>query len=125
MVVNKGLTFTPDMIGYTDIMTKNTNKKDTMKKGTEYKHPPVADPKPVRKPIYSVDRVNTMALTMVRNIAYKQIAKMNKEIKENIQVDSEFTKMIDVNMKNAINKIIHDYKLIPFDGTDIPRETKK
>ena len=104
---------------------KNNKGQNTMKKGTEYKHPPVADPKPVRKPIYSVDRVNTMALTMVRNIAYKQIAKMNKEIKENIQVDSEFTKMIDINMKNAINKIIHDYKLIPFDGTDIPRETKK
>ena len=109
------MTFSPDMIGYTDIMINNTNKKDTMKKGTEYKHPPVVDPKPV----------NNMALTMVRNIAYKQIAKMNKEIKENIQVDSEFTKMIDINMKNAINKIIHDYKLIPFDGTDIPRETKK
>jgi hypothetical protein len=97
---------------------KNNKGQNTMKKGTEYKHPPVADPKPVRKPIYSVGRVNTMALTMVRNIAYKQIAKMNKEIKE-------FTKMIDINMKNAINKIIHDYKLIPFDGTDIPRETKK
>ena len=27
---NKGLTFTPDMIGYTDIMINNTNKKDTM-----------------------------------------------------------------------------------------------
>ena len=73
-----------------------------MKKGTEYKQPLVADPKPVRKPIYPVDRVNTMALTMVRNIAYKQIAKMNKEIKENIQVDSEFTKMIDINMKLSL-----------------------
>ena len=94
-----------------------------MKKGTEYKHPPMADHK------YPEDRVNTMALTMVRNIAYKQIAKMNKEIKENIQVDSEFTKMIDINMKNAINKIIHDYKLNyelrQFDGEDVPRITKK
>jgi hypothetical protein len=34
MVVNKGLTFTPDMIGYTDIMINNTNKKDTMKTET-------------------------------------------------------------------------------------------
>ena len=31
---NKGLTFTPDMIGYTDIMINNTNKKDTMTKNT-------------------------------------------------------------------------------------------
>lgn len=96
-----------------------------MKKGTEYKHPAMKKGTPAKIPAFPEDRVNTMALTMVRNIAYKQIAKMNKEIKENIQVDSEFTKMIDINMKNAINKIIHDYKLRPFDGEDVPRITKK
>ena len=89
---------------------KNNKGQNTMKKGTEYKHPPVADPKPVRKPIYSVGRVNTMALTMVRNIAYKQIAKMNKEIKETIQVESDLLDIIDINMKNQINSIIYNYK---------------
>ena len=40
-----------------------------MKKGTEYKYTP---PK---------EMMNNMAFVMIRNIAYKQIAKMNKEIK--------------------------------------------
>ena len=50
-------------------------------------------------------------LTIVRNIAYSQISKINKKIKEEIEVDSTLTKMIDINMKNAINKIINNYKL--------------
>ena len=50
-------------------------------------------------------------LTIVRNIAYSQIKKINKKIKEEIEVDSTLTKMIDINMKNAINKIINNYKL--------------
>ena len=56
---------------------------------------------------------NTMNnnLTIVRNIAYSQINKINKKIKEEIEVDSTLTKMIDINMKNAINKIINNYKL--------------
>ena len=56
---------------------------------------------------------NTMNnnLTIVRNIAYSQIKKINKKIKEEIEVDSTLTKMIDINMKNAINKIINNYKL--------------
>ena len=50
-------------------------------------------------------------MTIVRNIAYKQIEKMNKNIKEVIEVDDTLLNMIDINMKNAINKIINDYKL--------------
>ena len=55
--------------------------------------------------------MNNMTLAIVRNIAYSQISKINKKIKEEIEVDSTLTKMIDINMKNAINKILHDYKL--------------
>ena len=55
--------------------------------------------------------MNNMSLAMVRNIAYSQINKINKKIKEEIEVDSTLTKMIDINMKNAINKIINNYKL--------------
>ena len=55
--------------------------------------------------------MNNMSLAIVRNIAYSQINKINKKIKEEIEVDSTLTKMIDINMKNAINKILHDYKL--------------
>ena len=55
--------------------------------------------------------MNNMSLAIVRNIGYSQISKINKKIKEEIEVDSTLTKMIDINMKNAINKIINDYKL--------------
>ena len=50
-------------------------------------------------------------MTIVRNIAYSQIQKINKKIKEEIEVDNVLLKRIDINMKNAINKILHDYKL--------------
>jgi len=51
-----------------------------------------------------------MNLQIVRNVAYSQINKINKDIKEIIEVDNTLLKMIDINMKNAINKIINDYK---------------
>ena len=56
---------------------------------------------------------NTMNnnLTIVRNLAYSQIKKINKKIKEEIEVDNVLLERIDFNMKNAINKILHDYKL--------------
>ena len=56
---------------------------------------------------------NTMNnnLTIVRNIAYSQIKKINKKIKEEIEVDNVLLEIIDINMKNAINKIINTYKL--------------
>jgi len=50
-------------------------------------------------------------MTIVRNIAYKQIEKINKNLKEVIEVDNTLLSMIDINMKNAINKIIYNYKL--------------
>ena len=50
-------------------------------------------------------------ITIVKNIAYKQIEKINKNLKEVIEVDNTLLSMIDINMKNAINKILHDYKL--------------
>ena len=51
-----------------------------------------------------------MNMAIVRNIAYRQISKINKNVKEVIEVDNNLLKMIDINMKNAINKIINDYK---------------
>jgi len=50
-------------------------------------------------------------MTIVRNIAYKQIDKMKTNIKDTIEVDNKLLNMIDINMKNAINKIINNYKL--------------
>ena len=50
-------------------------------------------------------------MTIVRNIVYNQVTKMTKNIKEVIEVDDTLLKMIDINMKNQINKIINDYKL--------------
>ena len=70
-----------------------------MQKGTEYKHKP---PKEI---------MNNMTLAVVRNIAYSQINKINKNIKEIVEVDDSLLTSIDINMKNAINKIINNYKL--------------
>ena len=53
----------------------------------------------------------TNNLTIVRNIAYSQIQKMKKNIKEIVEVDNDLLNIIDINMKNAINKIINNYKL--------------
>lgn len=50
-------------------------------------------------------------MTIVRNISYRQIEKINKKLKEVIEVDNTLLSMIDINMKNAINKIIYNYKL--------------
>jgi regulator of replication initiation timing len=52
-----------------------------------------------------------MNMTIVRNVAYRQIGKINKNIKEIIEVDNTLLDMIDINMKNAINKIINNYKV--------------
>ena len=54
---------------------------------------------------------NSNNLTIVRNVAYSQIKKMKKNIKEIIEVDNELLNSIDINMKNAINKIINTYKV--------------
>jgi len=67
--------------------------------------------------------IKTNNMTIVRNIAYKQIEKMNKNIKEVIEVDNTLLTMIDINMKNAINKIINDYKLKQhFDWLEIKQQ---
>ena len=55
--------------------------------------------------------MNNMSLAIVRNIAYRQISKINKNIKEIVEVDNDLLTSIDINMKNAINKIINNYKL--------------
>ena len=46
-----------------------------------------------------------------RNIVYKRINEILKDIKETIPEMSDFFKdKIDINMKNTINKILNDYK---------------
>ena len=55
--------------------------------------------------------MNNMSLAVVRDIAYSQINKINKNIKEIVEVDNDLLTSIDINMKNAINKIINNYKL--------------
>ena len=55
--------------------------------------------------------MNNLNLSIVRNVAYNKIRKMQSTIKEVIEVDNKLLNMIDINMKNAINKIINNYKL--------------
>ena len=52
----------------------------------------------------------TNNLTIVRNVAYSHIKKINKDLKEIIELDDELKELIDINMKNSINKIINIYK---------------
>ena len=48
-------------------------------------------------------------ITIVRNIAYKRIKDMTKDIKEiTPELSDHFLQKVDINMKNAINKILHD-----------------
>ena len=51
-------------------------------------------------------------IPIIRNIVYKRINDILKDIKEQTPEMSDFFKdKIDINMKNAINKIINNYKL--------------
>ena len=50
-----------------------------------------------------------MEAQQLRNIALNKIDKRS-DIKEVIELDTTLLKMIDINMKNQINKIINDYK---------------
>ena len=51
-------------------------------------------------------------ITIVRNIAYKRIKDMTKDIKEiTPELSDHFLQKVDINMKNAINKILHDYQI--------------
>ena len=51
-------------------------------------------------------------ITIVRNIAYKRIKDMTKDIKEiTPELSDHFLQKLDINMKNAINKILHDYQI--------------
>ena len=61
-------------------------------------------------------KTNNMNLQIVRNVAYSQINKINKNIKEIIEVDKKLLNLIDINMKNAVNKIIHDYNFKKING---------
>ena len=50
-------------------------------------------------------------IPIIRNIVYKRINDMLKDIKEQTPEMSDFFKdKVDINMKNAINKILNDYK---------------
>ena len=53
----------------------------------------------------------TNNMTIVRNVAYSHIKKINKDLKEIIELDDELKELIDINMKNSINKIINVYKI--------------
>ena len=50
-------------------------------------------------------------IPIIRNIVYKRINDILKDIKEQTAEMSDFFKdKIDINMKNTINKILNDYK---------------
>jgi len=84
---NKGLTFTPDMIGYTDIMINNTNKKDTMTKNTKVK--------------------NTMKLKIRNFISENDMEKEDRKARKDIaNILSKITYLLDYTGKKTIEKAI-------------------
>ena len=47
----------------------------------------------------------------IRVMTYNKIDSLIKDIKDNTQMSDHFIKKVDINMKNAINKILNDYQL--------------
>ena len=47
----------------------------------------------------------------IRVMTYNKIDSLIKDIKDNTQMSDHFIKKVDINMKNAINKILNDYKV--------------
>ena len=47
----------------------------------------------------------------IRVMTYNKIDSLIKDIKDNTEMSDHFIKKVDINMKNAINKILNDYQL--------------
>ena len=47
----------------------------------------------------------------IRVMTYNKIDSLIKDIKDNTEMSDHFIKKVDINMKNAINKILNDYKV--------------
>jgi len=57
-------------------------------------------------------------MTIIRNVVYSQLKKMKKNINEIVEVDKDLMNKIDINMKNTINKILHDHRFKEINGYD-------
>ena len=47
----------------------------------------------------------------IRVMTYNKIDSLIKEIKDTTKMSDHFIEKVDINMKNAINKILNDYQL--------------
>ena len=52
----------------------------------------------------------TVKISTVRDMTYKKIDALVKDIKDNTSMSDHFISKVDINMKNAINKILNDYR---------------
>ena len=52
----------------------------------------------------------TVKISTVRDMTYKKIDDLVKDIKNNTSMSDHFIEKVDINMKNAINKILNDYR---------------
>tara|TARA_B100000401_G_C52456426_1_gene554450 strand:+ start:4 stop:288 length:285 start_codon:yes stop_codon:yes gene_type:complete len=52
----------------------------------------------------------TVKISTVRDMTYKKIDALVKDIKDNTSMSDHFIEKVDINMKNAINKILNDYR---------------
>jgi len=56
-------------------------------------------------------KTKSVKISTIRDMTYKKIDSLVKDIKDNTEMSDNFIKKVDINMKNAINKILNDYKL--------------
>ena len=56
-------------------------------------------------------KTKSVKISTIRDMTYKKIDSLVKDIKDTTEMSDNFIKKVDINMKNAINKILNDYKL--------------
>tara|TARA_Y200000002_G_C22573057_1_gene617531 strand:- start:7 stop:225 length:219 start_codon:yes stop_codon:yes gene_type:complete len=56
-------------------------------------------------------KTKSVKISTIRDMTYKKIDSLVKDIKDNTEMSDNFIEKVDINMKNAINKILNDYKL--------------
>ncbi len=52
----------------------------------------------------------TVKISTIRDMTYEKINSLVKDIKDNTEMSDHFIEKVDINMKNAINKILNDYR---------------
>ena len=58
-----------------------------------------------------IAKTKSVKISTIRDLTYKKINELTADIKKNTEMSDHFIEKVDINMKNAINKILNDYKV--------------